>query len=198
MPTRSANVKNEKQYEALKDKGMSKERAARIANSPNASSHGGKLSLAESQRGARFDVRWPQLALRAPISRISSMPGLSLEGYHILLLEDDDAVIGLLSTALSLRGATVHAARSSSELETATASRAFDAALLDLSPIANDVGGALAKVQARSPKIKVVLISGSAAEIPEAAQGVMAAWVRKPFEVGEILAVLRSFSTRST
>ena len=34
MPCKSANVKNEKQYEALKDKGMSKERAAKIANSP--------------------------------------------------------------------------------------------------------------------------------------------------------------------
>ncbi|HEX6920143.1 MAG TPA: hypothetical protein VF314_07930 [Actinomycetes bacterium] len=44
MPQRSANVKNEKQYEALKDKGMSKERAAKIANSPGASSRGGKKS----------------------------------------------------------------------------------------------------------------------------------------------------------
>jgi hypothetical protein len=44
MPSKSANVKNEKQYEALKDKGMSKERAARIANSPDASKHGGKKS----------------------------------------------------------------------------------------------------------------------------------------------------------
>jgi hypothetical protein len=44
MPGGSANVKNEKQYEALKDKGMSKQRAARIANSPSASSHGGKAS----------------------------------------------------------------------------------------------------------------------------------------------------------
>ena len=41
---RSANVKNEKQYEALKDKGMSKERAARISNSEGASSRGGKKS----------------------------------------------------------------------------------------------------------------------------------------------------------
>jgi hypothetical protein len=39
-----ANVKNEKQYEALKDKGMSKERAAKIANSPDASKHGGQSS----------------------------------------------------------------------------------------------------------------------------------------------------------
>jgi hypothetical protein len=40
----SSQVKNEKQYEALKDNGMSKERAAKIANSPNASEHGGKKS----------------------------------------------------------------------------------------------------------------------------------------------------------
>jgi len=44
MPGRKANVKNRKQYEALKDKGMSKERAAKIANSPGASSRGGKSS----------------------------------------------------------------------------------------------------------------------------------------------------------
>jgi hypothetical protein len=44
VPSKSANIKNEKQYEALKDKGMSKERAAKIANSPGASSRGGKKS----------------------------------------------------------------------------------------------------------------------------------------------------------
>jgi hypothetical protein len=38
------SVKNEKQYEALKDKGMSKQRAARIANAPDSSEHGGKQS----------------------------------------------------------------------------------------------------------------------------------------------------------
>jgi len=44
MPGNRAHVKNEKQYEALKEKGMSKQRAAKIANSPKASSHGGKKS----------------------------------------------------------------------------------------------------------------------------------------------------------
>jgi hypothetical protein len=44
VPSKRPSVKNEKQYEALKDKGMSKQRAARIANSPNASSNGGKRS----------------------------------------------------------------------------------------------------------------------------------------------------------
>jgi hypothetical protein len=41
---RGGNIKNQDQYEALKDKGMSKERAAKIANSPNASKHGGEKS----------------------------------------------------------------------------------------------------------------------------------------------------------
>ena len=44
MPGKRPSVENEKQYETLKDKGMSKERAARIANSPDASSRGGKKS----------------------------------------------------------------------------------------------------------------------------------------------------------
>jgi hypothetical protein len=44
MPNKRANVKNEKQYEGLRKKGMSKERAAKIANSPGASSRGGKKS----------------------------------------------------------------------------------------------------------------------------------------------------------
>ena len=44
MPDKRPSVRNEKQYEALKRKGMSKERAARIANSPGASSRGGKKS----------------------------------------------------------------------------------------------------------------------------------------------------------
>jgi hypothetical protein len=52
MPNKRANVKNEKQYEGLRDKGMSKERAARIANSPGASKRGGKKSGSSSSRSS--------------------------------------------------------------------------------------------------------------------------------------------------
>ena len=38
------SVKNDKQYEGLRKKGMSKERAAKIANTPDASKKGGKSS----------------------------------------------------------------------------------------------------------------------------------------------------------
>jgi hypothetical protein len=50
MPGKSAHVGNERQYEALKEKGMSKQRAAKIANSPGASSRGGKASHSSSTK----------------------------------------------------------------------------------------------------------------------------------------------------
>jgi hypothetical protein len=52
MPDKRPSVKNEKQYEKLKEKGMPKERAARIANSPGASSRGGKKSHSSSSRSS--------------------------------------------------------------------------------------------------------------------------------------------------
>jgi hypothetical protein len=36
------SIKNDEQYEALREEGMSKEKAARIANDPNAGKKGGK------------------------------------------------------------------------------------------------------------------------------------------------------------
>jgi hypothetical protein len=44
------HVENEKQYRALKRKGMSKSRAAAIANSPGASKRGGKHSGTKKAR----------------------------------------------------------------------------------------------------------------------------------------------------
>ena len=52
MPNKRPSVKNEKQYEKLKEKGMSKQRAARIANSPGASKRGGKSSGSGTRRSA--------------------------------------------------------------------------------------------------------------------------------------------------
>jgi hypothetical protein len=50
MPDKRPSVKNEDQYEALRDKGMSKARAARIANSPGASKRGGERSGSGTRR----------------------------------------------------------------------------------------------------------------------------------------------------
>jgi len=46
------SVKNDRQYEGLRKKGMSKERAAKIANSPGASKRGGQSSGSGTKRRA--------------------------------------------------------------------------------------------------------------------------------------------------
>jgi hypothetical protein len=45
-----SSVKDDKQYEGLRKKGMSKSRAAAIANTPDASSKGGKSSGSSQSR----------------------------------------------------------------------------------------------------------------------------------------------------
>jgi hypothetical protein len=53
MPgTKRASVKNEKQYEGLRKKGMPKDRAAKIANTPNASKKGGKKAAAKRKKSS--------------------------------------------------------------------------------------------------------------------------------------------------
>jgi hypothetical protein len=50
MPNKQMNsIKNEEQYEALREKGMSKEKAARIANSSNTGKKGGKADKYENR-----------------------------------------------------------------------------------------------------------------------------------------------------
>ena len=43
------SIKNDEQYEALRDEGMSKEKAARIANSDDAGKKGGRASTYEDR-----------------------------------------------------------------------------------------------------------------------------------------------------
>jgi hypothetical protein len=47
------SVKNDKQYEGLREKGMSKERAARIANSKGSSKRGGDSGSGTNRRNTR-------------------------------------------------------------------------------------------------------------------------------------------------
>lgn len=43
------SIKNDKKYEALREEGMSKTKAARIANTPNSGKKGGKAKSYEDQ-----------------------------------------------------------------------------------------------------------------------------------------------------
>lgn len=49
MADQIPSVKNEEQYEALRDKGYSKEKSARIANTPDSGEKGGKAEKYEER-----------------------------------------------------------------------------------------------------------------------------------------------------
>ncbi len=180
---------------------------------------GGALVLGEpgevGATGAVFELRWP-LALRpstfgldlpddasdgasppwppgAALRSDSSIPPASaarvrLDGVRLLLVEDDEAVVDLLETALAARGALVEVARDLPALHGALSLAPFDVALVDLSPLGEDVGRALGDVRAHSARARLVVISGSVAfstDVPH-----VDAWVRKPFEVEDVLRAL--------
>ena len=109
----------------------------------------------------------------------------------MLVVEDDVDVAALLESALGARGAKVVVARTAEEL-LLCAKDTHDAALVDLSPIAQDVRGAVAALRKGSPDVALVFISGSAVGLPEGLDSETGEirWVRKPFEVAEIVAAL--------
>jgi len=109
----------------------------------------------------------------------------------VLVVEDDADVAALLESALGARGARVVVARTAEELML-RAKDTHDAALVDLSPIAQDVRGAVEALRKGSPDVALVFISGSAVGLPEGLDGEAGEirWVRKPFEVAEIVAAL--------
>ncbi len=65
----SPRIKNEAQYEALRDKGYSKQKAARIANTPDSGEKGGKSSTYEE----RTKKELYEQARKIDIPRRSSM-----------------------------------------------------------------------------------------------------------------------------
>ncbi len=181
---------------------------------------GGALDLvASGPTGTTFAVTWPlanqvsAIALDEPDTPFAgtpswppgaalrpapgSGPGESrrtrLDGMHLLLLEDDGAVVDLLEASLSARGASVHVVRDKKALGMALAGasrsgRHYDAALIDLSPLGKNVDAALREMRSHVPSGRLVVISGTVSGMTTLP--LVDAWVTKPFEVDDILKAL--------
>ncbi len=66
MPDRktSPRLKNEKQYEALRDKGYSKQKAARISNTPDAGQKGGQSEKYEDRTKKDLQEKARQVGIK--------------------------------------------------------------------------------------------------------------------------------------
>jgi CheY-like chemotaxis protein len=155
-----------------------------------AKSHGGELRIARANPGACFELRWPVAEARSSV-RPASQAQSPVRGARILVVEDDAAVCSLVDLALGARGAEVVLAGSRAQFLSALKNAGpFDAALVDLSPLAGDVASAFEQLHAACPGIPVILISGVASGVPDEVAQCVTAWVRKPFEMGEVIEVL--------
>ena len=152
---------------------------------------GGDLDLVSdpTSHGACFRVRWPKSDPVLAGAPVSTPRTAILAGTRVLVVEDDVGVAMLLESALGARGAEVVVARTASELAERSVDR-HDAALIDLSPIAHDVSGAIERLRRGSPEVAIVFISGSSARLPDEVEEEGVRWIRKPFEIDEIVAAL--------
>lgn len=157
---------------------------------------GGRLSLFDPGPGACFELRWPISGARSR-ARQAFPTQTRLDGAKILVLEDDPAVLGLIELALQARGAEVLTATTLGELQAIAAEpMELAAALLDLSPIATAPRSAFEALNGSGREVPIVLITGSASGVPEAMQHEVRAWVRKPFEMSEVIDVLCTLKPR--
>jgi two-component sensor histidine kinase len=152
---------------------------------------GGSLDLVRRPGpGALFRLTWP---------RVDSAPrpsgtrgGVQLAGRSVLLVEDDRDVLALLEAALEARGARVRVVSVLGELEPALAIP-YDGAVVDLSPLAEDLAGALARIARALPVgAPLVVATGNVDGLPAdvAHVGPLVQVVRKPFELVDVLAAL--------
>jgi CheY-like chemotaxis protein len=152
---------------------------------------GGNVDIEESATpGGRFRIAWPR-ADAMPRPPTSNLRVQDLFGQRLLIVEDDAAVTQLLETALEARGAKVFVAANPKAIDAALAAGPYDAILVDISPLGADPAAAFERIRKSSPSAQLVLVTGQADALPESIDASAVHLVRKPFELTEVLAVLR-------
>jgi DNA-binding NtrC family response regulator len=164
---------------------------------------GGLLSLApfEVGCGARFDLAWPLddqgRGEDAPVRSPRTLRPAQLDGMRVAVLEDDAAIVELLDTVLVARGATITAVPNVTALRAALGADRIDVALVDASPLGSTLESTLESLKREFPRTDLVLISGSP-DPGASAERLAVTWIRKPFEVAEVVEVLRLVRVRGS
>jgi DNA-binding NtrC family response regulator len=112
----------------------------------------------------------------------------------VLLVEDDEALRLLCRTVLQLEGYRVVEAETQHEVEAKLADGDVRVALLDVH-LGDENGIDIARsLRVTYPDLPIVLFSGSAQLYGSAAEELAAAIVSKPFEVDELVSVVKRVS----
>src|SRR5439155_19055763 len=158
--------------------------------------HQGYLTIRSSPTaGTCMSLYLPRL-IRPPESerRPAAEPGLVLEpettpGYHILVVDDEEAVLDVVRRFLEIAGHTVTCATSGHEaLELVTNGLPVDLVILDLMMPRENSAATFQRLRERQPQLPVLLCTGLIRDdAPAALLGAGAAGLlRKPFRMTEL------------
>ncbi len=146
------------------------------------------VEVPRTRKPARVSVPKISAAWEQPLrSEIVDSP---IPGARILVVDDDAAMCELLSTALALRGATTLTASSAKQALAIADGATFDLALVDFG-LRDARGDALvSKLRALGAVQSAALISGASSPPEFHPGGEPDAWVRKPFELEDLIAAV--------
>lgn len=190
--------------------GVPTERRARLFTPSRSTREGGAgLGLAHSRTlarqrsgdvrylpgrvGARFEVLWPVARSTAVRPSVRALAHDALAGVHVLLIEDDAAVASLVEMSCEARGASVVSVADADRLsEVIGTDGTFDVVLMDLSPLEGCLLSALDEIALRAPRAQLVLMSGQPNGVPAGCEGRFATWMRKPFDMEQLIGSIAS------
>ncbi len=151
---------------------------------------GAELEIeSETGRGTTFRVLFPRAAARIESSlrppRRPSESGVPLLPLRVLVVDDDHALREMLATALSLRGAEVTSVGASREALELTGP--FDIALIDMMLDGCRGDELLGRLRQHGVVSAAILVTGTVQKPRLVPGGEPDDWVRKPFEISQLV-----------
>ena len=110
----------------------------------------------------------------------------------VLVIEDDEVIVVLISHILTRESYLVHTTRALSDAERLIQENQYDAILLE-PKIPGGGAGYIQRLQSQHPAVlsKLIVVTAGVHELPTLDKLPVHAVVRKPFEIAEFLATVR-------
>lgn len=118
---------------------------------------------------------------------------MEIQPKKVLVIEDDEVIVVLISHILARSSYVVHTTLDAIDADAMIGAGAYDAILLDLKMPHGGVD-LIHRLAARDESIlkKIIVVTAAVDEAVKIAHMPLHAIVRKPFEVGDLLATVRS------
>ena len=154
--------------------------------------HGGRIEAASAglNRGATFTATFPRMAATAPIAaRVAPQPHRELEGYTVLVVDDDADAREVTAAAVQSAGGVAVTAPSGAAAIDALASHTFDAALFDLAMPQMDGFELLrhTRIILDATKTPAIAVSAHAGAEEQARQAGFQAFIAKPYDLDTLV-----------